>query len=56
MNQNWYLFTSYYQGFKSWNDIPFVLTSKPYKIFAKEFKKTLSDDTCHNVLKVDSTY
>ena len=37
-----------------WNDIPFVLKSKPYKIFAKEFQKSLSDDTCHTVLKVDS--
>ena len=43
-----------YQGFKLWNDIPFVLKSKPYKIFAKEFQKSLFDDTCHTVLKVDS--
>ena len=33
-----------YQGFKLWNDIPFVLKTKPYNIFAKEFQKTLSDD------------
>ena len=45
-----------YQGFKLWNDIPFVLKSKPYKIFAKELKKTLSDDTHHTVLKLDSIY
>ena len=32
-----------YQGFKLWNDIPFVFKTKPY-IFAKEFQKTLSDD------------
>ena len=45
-NQNWYLFTSLpSQGFKLWNYIRFVLKSKPYKIFAKEFKKPLSDDT-----------
>ena len=48
----------HYQGFKLWNDIPFVLKSKLYiyTIFAKEFQKTLSNDTCHTVLKVDSTY
>ena len=45
-----------YQGFKLWNDIPFVLKSKPYKIFAKELKKPLSDDTRHTVLKLDSIY
>ena len=39
----------HYQGFKLWNYIPFVLKSKPYKIFAKEFKKPLSDDTRHTV-------
>ena len=46
----------HYQGFTLWNDIPFVLKSKPYTTFAKTFQKTLSDDTCHTVLKVDSTY
>ena len=45
-----------YQGCKLWNDIPFVLKSKPYKIFAKELKKTLSDDTHHTALKLDSIY
>ena len=30
-----------YQGFKLWNDIPFVLKTKPYNVFAKEFQKTL---------------
>ena len=38
------LYRRYYQGFKLWNDMPFVLKTKPYKIFAKEFQKTLSDD------------
>ena len=46
----------HYQGIKLWNDIPFVLKSKLYTIFAKEFQKTLSNYTCHTVLKVDSTY
>ena len=41
----------HYQGIKLWNDIP-----KLYTIFAKEFQKTLSNYTCHTVLKVDSTY
>ena len=36
-------FSLHYQGFKLWNDIPFVSKFKPYKIFAKEFQKTLSD-------------
>ena len=43
----------HYQGIKLWNDIPFVLKSKLYTIFAKEFEKTLSNYTCHTVLKVD---
>ena len=46
-------FSFHYQGFKLWNDIPFILKSNP--IFAKAFQKTLSNDTCHTVLKVDST-
>ena len=47
----------HYQAFKLWNDIhPFVLKSKLYTIFAKKSQKTLSNDTCHTVLKVDSTY
>ena len=29
----------HYQGFKLCNDIPFVLKSKPFKIFAKDFQK-----------------
>ena len=29
-----------YQGFKLWN-IPFVLKTKPYNVFAKEFQKAL---------------
>ena len=39
----------HYQAFKLWNDIPFVLKSKLYTIFAKKSQKTLSNDTCHTV-------
>ena len=46
----------HYQSFKLWNDIPFVSKSKLYTIFATEFQKTLSNDTYHTVLKVDSIY